>query len=134
MARRALGPAGLAVVQAVDAAVDSDMLVACSGGPDSLALAAAAAVVGQRRSRTVRAVVVDHGLQPGSSQVAADTCDQLMDRLHVPATVVAVHVEPQAGPEADARQARAVLGWQPRFADVDTIVAHAWVSEQKRVG
>lgn len=106
MARRALGPAGLAVVQAVDAAVDSDMLVACSGGPDSLALAAAAAVVGKRRSRTVRAVVVDHGLQPGSSQVAADTCDQLMDRLHVPATAVAVHVEPQAGPEADARQAR----------------------------
>lgn len=32
---------------------------------------------------------------------------------------------------ADARQARAVLGWQPRFADLDTIVAHAWAWEQQ---
>lgn len=32
---------------------------------------------------------------------------------------------------ADACRARAVLGWQPRFADVDTIVAHAWAWEQQ---
>ena len=46
MARRALGPATLALVQAVEAALDPTdrlLLVACSGGPDSLALAAAAA-------------------------------------------------------------------------------------------
>ncbi|MFN3717197.1 MAG: NAD-dependent epimerase/dehydratase family protein, partial [Thiobacillus sp.] len=32
---------------------------------------------------------------------------------------------------ADASQARAVLGWQPRYADLETIVAHAWAWEQK---
>jgi UDP-glucose 4-epimerase len=32
---------------------------------------------------------------------------------------------------ANARKARSVLGWQPRFADLETILAHAWVWEQK---
>jgi UDP-glucose 4-epimerase len=32
---------------------------------------------------------------------------------------------------ADARRARTELGWQPRFADLDTIVRHAWVWECK---
>ena len=35
---------------------------------------------------------------------------------------------------ANARAARDALGWVPAFPDLDTIVAHAWVSEQKRVG
>ena len=32
---------------------------------------------------------------------------------------------------ADARLARATLGWQPRFGDLDTIVAHAWAWERR---
>jgi UDP-glucose 4-epimerase len=32
---------------------------------------------------------------------------------------------------ADARRARQVLGWTPRYADLDTIVAHAWAWERK---
>lgn len=32
---------------------------------------------------------------------------------------------------ADASQARAVLGWKPQFANLDTIVAHAWAWEQQ---
>jgi UDP-glucose 4-epimerase len=32
---------------------------------------------------------------------------------------------------ADSAQARAVLGWQPRYDDLATIVAHAWEWEQK---
>ncbi len=32
---------------------------------------------------------------------------------------------------ADARAAREVLGWQPRYADLDTIVAHAWAWERR---
>ncbi|WP_298929770.1 UDP-glucose 4-epimerase GalE [uncultured Ramlibacter sp.] len=32
---------------------------------------------------------------------------------------------------ADATLARAELGWQPRYADLDTIVAHAWQWEQR---
>ena len=33
---------------------------------------------------------------------------------------------------ADSRSAREVLHWEPRFADLDTIVAHAWAWEQKQ--
>lgn len=32
---------------------------------------------------------------------------------------------------ADSSLARQVLGWQPRFSDLETIVAHAWSWEQK---
>lgn len=32
---------------------------------------------------------------------------------------------------ADARQARAVLGWTPQYAALDTIIAHAWRWEQQ---
>jgi UDP-glucose 4-epimerase len=32
---------------------------------------------------------------------------------------------------ADSTHARAQLGWQPVFADLETIVAHAWAWEQK---
>lgn len=32
---------------------------------------------------------------------------------------------------ADARQAQSLLGWQPRFAALDTIIAHAWRWEQQ---
>lgn len=32
---------------------------------------------------------------------------------------------------ADASQAHSVLGWQPRYADLETIVAHAWAWEKK---
>ncbi|HLQ81949.1 MAG TPA: tRNA lysidine(34) synthetase TilS, partial [Bacillota bacterium] len=69
MAKRALGPATLAIVQAVRARCDPERpwLVACSGGRDSLALAAAAGLAGPDR---VTALVVDHGLQAGSADVA----------------------------------------------------------------
>ncbi|MCA0296418.1 MAG: tRNA lysidine(34) synthetase TilS [Actinobacteria bacterium] len=106
MARRALGPAALQVVQAVEAVLDGPAVVACSGGPDSLALAGAAAVVAQRRGVAVRAVVVDHCLQEGSSRVATRVADQLA-ALGLPATVLTVTVDPGSdGPEAAARRAR----------------------------
>ncbi|MFP5283101.1 MAG: tRNA lysidine(34) synthetase TilS, partial [Actinomycetes bacterium] len=110
MARRELGPATLAAVQAVEAALSPDdrfLLVACSGGPDSLALAVAARHVARRRNLGLAAVVVDHGLQTDSAAVAVRTRDQLtrlgyLDRLVVP---VAVPTS-AAGPEAAAREAR----------------------------
>lgn len=106
MARRALGPAGLKVVQAVDRVSPAPFLIACSGGPDSLALAAAAAVVARRRGTELRAVVVDHRLQPGSAAVAATAASQL-DELAIPARVVSAQVEQTgSGPEAEAREAR----------------------------
>lgn len=32
---------------------------------------------------------------------------------------------------ADSRRAQAELGWAPQFADLDTIIAHAWAWEQR---
>jgi tRNA(Ile)-lysidine synthase len=106
MARRALGPATLEVVQAVEAVADGPMLVACSGGPDSLALAAAAAVVGTRTGLGVRAAVVDHGLQPGSADIAAEVVARLAD-LGLDAVVLRVAVDAAGGGvESGAREAR----------------------------
>src|SRR5215207_11758929 len=47
------------------------VLVALSGGADSLALAAAAAFEAPRLGLRAGAVIVDHGLQAGSAGVAA---------------------------------------------------------------
>lgn len=85
-----------------DAVRHAPPLVACSGGADSLALAAATRAV---RGPVVRAVVVDHGLQEGSAAVAQATVE-LLDRLGVPAEVRAVEVTGPGGPEAAARRAR----------------------------
>ena len=33
---------------------------------------------------------------------------------------------------ADSQQAQRVLGWQPQYADLDSIIAHAWAWEQQK--
>jgi tRNA(Ile)-lysidine synthase len=85
------------------------VLVACSGGADSLALAAAAAFVATRLGLRVGGVTVDHGLQPGSGERAASAA-ALLSKLGLdPVRSVAVTVAPAhlgAGPEAAARVAR----------------------------
>lgn len=85
------------------------VLVACSGGPDSLALAAGAAFVAGSRGRSrwrVGAVVVDHGLQPGSAAVADRAAAACRDLGLDPVDVVAVTPAGPGGPEAAARGAR----------------------------
>ena len=88
------------------------VLVACSGGPDSLALAAVAAYFGRRghvdgHPVSVGAVVVDHQLQPGSAAVAATTARTLDELGLSPVTIRTVDVASSgAGPEAAARDAR----------------------------
>lgn len=83
------------------------VLAACSGGADSLALAAAAGFEAPAAGLRAGAVVVDHGLQPGSAQVAAVAqrqCSQLgLDPVRVVPVVVA---DRGSGPEGDARGAR----------------------------
>ena len=85
------------------------VLVACSGGADSLALAAAAAFVAPRLDLRAGGVTVDHGLQPGSAERAADAA-ALLSKLGLdPVRSVTVAVPPAAaaaGPEAAARVAR----------------------------
>ena len=109
MAKKALGPALVDLVAAVDGALPSapaPLIVGCSGGADSLALAAATAVVAQRRGLLARAVVIDHGLQEESATVAAKAAERAT-RAGLPADVVQVCVVPDGtGPEASARTAR----------------------------
>ncbi len=85
--------------------IDGPVLVALSGGADSLALAAATAFEAGRRGIRAEAVVVDHGLQEGSDAVAA-TAARVAASLGLTARVVAVHVGTADGPEAAARRAR----------------------------
>ncbi|MFT4216929.1 MAG: tRNA lysidine(34) synthetase TilS [Micropruina sp.] len=107
MARRALGPATLAVVAAIeDAHRGEDVLVACSGGADSVALAHGARLAAGRRGFAARAVVVDHGLQEGSAAQASRVAAGLTE-AGLPADVVRVRVtQDGSGPEAAARTAR----------------------------
>jgi tRNA(Ile)-lysidine synthase len=103
------------------------VLVACSGGADSLALLAAAVVEGRRAGRRVVGVTVDHGLQEGS-QDHADRVVAQMAALGVDETVgVRVRVDSRGqGPEAAAREARyAVLEEvAERFGDARVLLGH----------
>jgi tRNA(Ile)-lysidine synthase len=87
-------------------ASDRPVLVACSGGADSLALAAAVAFEAPRAGVPAGAVTVDHGLQPGSAERATATVALLGNLGLAPVTVVRVDVGVAGGPEAAARSAR----------------------------
>lgn len=89
-----------------DVAPGATVLVACSGGADSLALAAALAFEAPRAAWRAGAVVVDHGLQAGSEAVAARAAQACRALGLDPVEVVAVAVTPDGGPEAGARAAR----------------------------
>ena len=83
------------------------VVVACSGGADSLALLAAAVFEARPLSRHVVAATVDHGLQEGSEAHTRRVVEQ-MAALGADETVSArVRVEARGqGPEAAAREAR----------------------------
>ncbi|OKH85069.1 tRNA(Ile)-lysidine synthetase [Mycobacterium sp. ST-F2] len=75
--------------------------VGLSGGADSLALTAVAAAL-----KPTTALIVDHGLQSGSAEVAAVAAAQARQLGCVDAQVVSVSVGTDGGPEAAARSAR----------------------------
>lgn len=106
--RPGLDPSVAEVRRAVRAAlgrVDGPVVVALSGGPDSLALAAATSFEAARAGILAEAVVVDHGLQKGSDAVAATAAEKAR-ALGLGARVVRVEVGSTGGPEAAARTAR----------------------------
>lgn len=100
-------------------------LIGLSGGPDSLALVAAAAAEGT----DVRALVVDHGLQAGSSDVAARAAAQAAE-LGVPADIVRVSVDAAPGQslEAAARTARYAALADAASSDSASAPRDIWVA------
>ncbi|WP_245631537.1 tRNA lysidine(34) synthetase TilS [Curtobacterium ammoniigenes] len=82
------------------------VLVALSGGPDSLALAAAAAFEAPKQGLHAGAVIVDHGIQVGSAAVASRASRQAAELGLAPVLVRRVQVGQEGGPEAAARDAR----------------------------
>ena len=90
-----------------DLPAGATVLVACSGGPDSVALAAALAFEAPRSGVRGGAVVVDHGLQERSAEVAEDAAAVCREMGLDPVDVVRADVRTSgAGLEADARAAR----------------------------
>lgn len=87
------------------------VLVALSGGADSLALAAATAFEAPRAGLRAGAMIVDHGLQDGSADVAAAAAATARELGLDPVLVRRVEVASpgsasKGGPEASARDAR----------------------------
>ncbi len=83
------------------------ILVACSGGADSTALAAAVAFEAPRLGLRAAAVTVDHGLQSGSAERANSLVLRLRAMGLEPSRVVTVEVPVSVhGPEGAARTAR----------------------------
>ncbi|MET9514945.1 tRNA lysidine(34) synthetase TilS [Streptomyces sp. NPDC002994] len=82
------------------------VLVACSGGADSMALASALAFEAPKLGIRAGGVTVDHGLQEGSETRAAEVVNRLAALRLDPVEAVAVTVGRDGGPEAAARDAR----------------------------
>ena len=108
--RPGLDPAVAEVRRAVRSALatlahGSTVIVALSGGADSLALAAATAFEAPKLRLRVVAVIVDHRLQDGSADAAAAAARHA-ESLGLEAHVARVDVGSDGGPEAAARDAR----------------------------
>ena len=94
---------------------DALVLVALSGGADSLALAAATAFEAPRAGLRAGAVVIDHGLQHGSADAAERAAAAARDLGLHPVLVRHVEVGTEGGPEAAARDAR--------YAELEAVAA-----------
>ncbi|HJQ41514.1 MAG TPA: tRNA lysidine(34) synthetase TilS [Jatrophihabitantaceae bacterium] len=101
------------------------VLVACSGGADSLALAAATAFEAPRAGVAAGLVTVDHGLQAGSGEQAKRVAAIGYELGLDPVEIVAVDVGTHGGPEAAARTARySALDSAAQAWDADVLLGH----------
>jgi len=78
------------------------ILVAVSGGADSLALSEVAKIEGEKLALKVIGVTIDHQLQSGSAAQA----EKVVSQLSIPCLIEKVEVEITDGLEASARRAR----------------------------
>ncbi len=84
----------------------ASVVVGLSGGVDSLVLTAIAVWVGERSGFTVQAVVVDHGLQVGSSEIASSAAVAATKLGATSIEIRNVDVGTNGGMEMAARTAR----------------------------
>lgn len=112
------------------------VLIACSGGADSLALAEAVAFESRHTGRPSGAVVVDHGLQPGSD-VVAERAAQVCRGLGLgPVVVLTADVSDTGeGLEAAARKARyaALTAAAERLGAVAVLLGHTRDDQAEQV-
>jgi tRNA(Ile)-lysidine synthase len=85
---------------------DQPVLAACSGGADSVALAAALAFEAARSGRPAGLVTVDHGLRDGSAERARQVAGLGYELGLNPVYLLPVTVGRSGGPEGAARSAR----------------------------
>ena len=103
------------------------VVIACSGGADSLALAAASLFEGKRAKINVIAIVVNHNLQKGSKEIADKAKATLMELGFVTVEVVEVKVVAGSlGMEAAARNARygAIDDFAKRYGAKYSMLGH----------
>lgn len=107
---------------------EARVLVAVSGGADSLALARAVASIG----RPLAVGIVDHGLQPDSADVARRAAAQCANLAIADVNIERVDVMPSGtGPEAAARDARrAALEAMARGIDATAILLAHTLDDQ----
>ena len=92
--------------EAPELAGTKSVLLAVSGGPDSMALALAAGFELPKLGIKVFAVVINHNLQEGSKEIAGTAKKRLLE-LGIESVVIDIDVpKGQKGPEAQARDAR----------------------------
>ncbi len=100
--------------------------VACSGGPDSMALLAATVFERRRGAARVVGAVVDHGLQPGSAEHTSAVTARVAGLGAEPVSA-RVRVDPApGGVEAGAREARyaALAGIAARCGAAVVLLGH----------
>jgi tRNA(Ile)-lysidine synthase len=106
------------------------VVVAVSGGADSLALAAASVHAAPVLGVRLLAAVVDHGLQAGSDAIA-ERAAETVRALGLDAAVLRVDVGDAGGPEAAARAARyAALDGFSRERDASAVLLGHTLDDQ----
>ncbi len=122
----------LAVRRYFGAEAVSPVLVACSGGADSLALLAAAVFEGRKSGTGVVGVVVDHGLQAGSAEHTAEVVATMAALGADETASIRVTVDPgPSGIEAGAREARYVaLGQMAEHFGADLVLLGHTLDDQ----
>jgi tRNA(Ile)-lysidine synthase len=109
----------------------STVLVACSGGADSLALLSATVFTARDAGWLVIGVTVDHGLQDGSAAHAEHVVAQMVELGAAETASARVVVDGPGGPEAAAREARyAVLEQMATHFDAATVLLGHTLDDQ----